>query len=260
MKPRIRFALLASALAALALVSAPAPALAAFHLMQIDQVIGGVGGDTTAQAVQLRMRATGQTLLSGDAQLVVRDATGSTPVTLSTFPMPNPASGTCLAILLATSNFAAKTSPTAVPNYTMTAIPPGYLAAGSLTFEALGGATTYWRVSWGGASYTGPQTVITSTNDDDGVTSPDVPTALPSSDAEALHFTPACGTLSTTNASQYALTGTAAVFTNNAGTTFTVQAPPAVPGLPGRSHWLLPALLCVGVLGFAVARRVRRTA
>ncbi|HXX47818.1 MAG TPA: hypothetical protein VEN47_06305, partial [Myxococcota bacterium] len=62
------------------------------------------------------------------------------------------------------------------------------------------------------------------------------------------------------NASQYAKTGTAAVFTNNAGTTFTVQAPPPVPGLPGRSHWLLPVLLCVGVLGFAVARRARSSA
>jgi len=260
MKPRISFASLAPALVSLALVTAPAPAFAAFHLMQIDQVIGGVSGDTTAQAVQLRMRSAGQNLLAGDAQLVVRDATGSNPVILSTFPMPNPSSGSCLAILLATSNFAAKTAPAAVPNYTMSAIPASYLPAGSLTWESLGGATTWWRLSWGGSSYTGAQTVATATNDDDGVTSPDVSTALPSSDAEALHFTPACPTTSTTNASQYAKTGTAAVFTNNAGTTFTVQAPPPVPGLPGRSHWLLPVLLCVGVLGFAVARRARSSA
>jgi hypothetical protein len=29
-------------------------ASAAFHFMQIEQVIGGVNGDTTAQAIQLR--------------------------------------------------------------------------------------------------------------------------------------------------------------------------------------------------------------
>jgi hypothetical protein len=257
MKQRISFTLLASLL----LAAAPIPAHAAFHLMQIDQVIGGVAGDTTAQAVQLRMRNVGQNFLSGSAQLIVRDAAGANPITLSTFPMPNPTSGTCLAILLATPGFAAKTAPAAVANYTMAAIPASYLPGGSLTFETLGGATTLWRVSWG--TYAGPATVATVAsgfNDDDGTAAPNAGGALPSTGTAALQFTPACGTASTTNASQYASTGGAAVFTNNGGATFTVQAPPAVPGLPGRSQWLLPTVLGAGVLAFAVLRRTRKTA
>ena len=34
------------------------PASATFHLMQIEQVIGGVDGNTGVQAIQLRMRST----------------------------------------------------------------------------------------------------------------------------------------------------------------------------------------------------------
>ncbi len=33
---------------------------ATFHFMQIEQVIGGVDGDTTKQAIQLRMRSLNQ--------------------------------------------------------------------------------------------------------------------------------------------------------------------------------------------------------
>ena len=46
--------------AALASLAFALPAQATFHFMQIEQVIGGVNGDTTAQAVQLRMRFAGQ--------------------------------------------------------------------------------------------------------------------------------------------------------------------------------------------------------
>ena len=46
-------------LAALASLALALPVQASFHLMQIEQVIGGVNGDTTAQAVQLRMRSFG---------------------------------------------------------------------------------------------------------------------------------------------------------------------------------------------------------
>ena len=41
----------------------PLPAFASFHLMQIEQVIGGVHGDTSAQAIQLRIRFPGDTAL-----------------------------------------------------------------------------------------------------------------------------------------------------------------------------------------------------
>ncbi len=151
-------------LALAAIASLPRPALATFHLMEIKQVIGGVDGDTSAQAVQLKMRLAGQQFLAGQAQLVVRDATGANPVALSTFPMPNPASGACREILPATPGMAARTSPpldAAGRDYVMNPIPASYLAAGSLTFEAIGGVV-YWRTSWGGAAYTGAQNVIAS--------------------------------------------------------------------------------------------------
>ncbi len=53
-------------LALFLLVVLTLPAQASFHLMQIEQVIGGVNGDTNAQAIQLRMRFAGQNLVGGD--------------------------------------------------------------------------------------------------------------------------------------------------------------------------------------------------
>lgn len=41
------------------------PVQAGFHLMQIEQVIGGVQGDPTAQAIQLRMRSAGHNFVLG---------------------------------------------------------------------------------------------------------------------------------------------------------------------------------------------------
>ncbi|MGZ4986195.1 MAG: hypothetical protein ACXV8A_08905, partial [Chthoniobacterales bacterium] len=58
---------------------------ASFHLMQIEQVIGGVNGDTSAQAIQLRMRFASENLISG-AELIVVDSAGNNPVSLITFP------------------------------------------------------------------------------------------------------------------------------------------------------------------------------
>ncbi len=52
------------------------PAYASFHLMQIEQVIGGVGGDTTAQAIQLRMRTTFQNFVAS-ARIRAWDAAGA---------------------------------------------------------------------------------------------------------------------------------------------------------------------------------------
>ena len=82
-------------LAVLASLVLALPAQASFHLMQIEQVIGGVNGDTTAQAVQLRMRSPGQNFVSG-ATLVAYDASGNHPITLCTFPsnVTNNAAGT----------------------------------------------------------------------------------------------------------------------------------------------------------------------
>ena len=58
-----------------------------FHVMQIEQVIGGVNGDTSKQAVQLRMRTVFQNQLQ-NARLICRDATGSNPILMIDFTTP----------------------------------------------------------------------------------------------------------------------------------------------------------------------------
>src|SRR6266550_3780296 len=80
------------------------PLHASFHLMQIEQVIGGINGDPTSQAVQLRMRSTGENFVTG-AQLIAYDAAGNNPVTLVTFPsmVSNDALGS--RILITTASF-----------------------------------------------------------------------------------------------------------------------------------------------------------
>lgn len=205
-----------------ALTAFAGAAEAAFHLMQIEQIIGGVNGDTTAQAIQLRMRSAGQNFVSG-TRLRVFDANGANPVTIITFGSnpPNGASGA--RILIASAAFSSATSPAAVPNFTMTnLIPPSYLAAGSLVFES--GTIVYWRLSWGGASYTGTN-AGNITNDADGNFGPPFAGPCPSTTLQALQFTGLHTAPSTNNAANYALTAGAAVFTNNAGTSFTVIAP-----------------------------------
>ena len=133
-------------LAALASLALALPAQATFHFMQIEQVIGGVNGDTTAQAVQLRMRFAGQTEVNG-AELVAVDAAGNNPITLATFPTDvtdgNPGSR----ILITTSSFAAYEATPISSDFTMDAIPASYLAAGRLAFQKFG---IRWSVSWGG--------------------------------------------------------------------------------------------------------------
>lgn len=196
------------------------PAFASFHLMQIEQVIGGVGGNTAAQAIQLRMRSGAQNLMSFSRVRVV-DAAGANPVLIidMTTNVANAALGD--RVLITTTAFNQYTVPTCVPNFTMTnPIPPAYLAAGSLLFEGDDG-TIYWRLSWGGAAYTGSNTGSV-TNDANGNFGPPFAGPLPSTSAAALRFNGAAGALSTTNAADYSLTSGAAVFTNNARTAFTI--------------------------------------
>ena len=196
------------------------PLQAAFHLMQIEQVIAGVEGDTSAQAIQLRMRFALQNFVFR-TRLIAYDAAGSNPVVLITFSgdVTNNAAGS--RILVATSSFAAHLSPSIMPDFFMTnAIPASYLAAGSLTFED--DFTVWWRLSWGGAGYTGPKTGSTF-NDVDG----DYgrwPGSLPSSGIDALQFQGVASALSTNNADNYSLTTGGAVFTNNADASGTVQS------------------------------------
>jgi hypothetical protein len=178
-------------------------------------------------------------------------------VTLSTFlPVNNPADpNQCREILLATPGFVSKTTPATVADYSMTPIPASYLAAGSLTFEQVSNNAVLWRLSWGNGGYSGPNT--TDLTNGDGDASPPFASPLPSSNTQALRFTPGCNLASTSNATQYGLTAGAAVFTNNHAASFTVVSAPPIPGLPGASKLLLPVVLGLSVLAFAVLRRRR---
>ena len=98
-------------------------AYATFHLMQIEQVIGAVDGDTTAQAIQLRMRAAAQNFVSG-GKLVVFDATGSNPITILDVPTNVTNGQVGDRVLIASSNFAGHTTPPAMPDFIMTSLIP----------------------------------------------------------------------------------------------------------------------------------------
>ena len=112
----------------------------------------------------------------------------------------------------------------------------------------------YWRLSWGGASYTGP-TTGNITNDNDGDFGPPYPGALPSSGAQALLFQGTAAAKSSSNAADYALTSGAATFTNNAGQSFQVVLPPKVPVASDLGFLLL--VVAVLVTGFLMIHRRR---
>jgi len=199
---------------------AASPANANFHFMQIEQVIGGVQGDTTAQAIQLRMRDVGQRFVAG-LHLIAHDAAGLNPVTIITFSSPVASGATGDRILVSSTQFAnTQMQPPVASDFTMTSlIPVAYLPAGRLTFEI--GGIIYWSLCWGGAGYTGSTTGST-TNDADGNFGLCYGGALPAASDLALQFTGAATALSTTNAADYAITAGQAVFTNNAGSSQTV--------------------------------------
>lgn len=202
----------------LAVLLAAPEAQANFHFMQVEQVIAGVGGDTAQQAIQLRMRFGGQNVIS-QSRMRAFDAAGQNPVLLIDID-GNVTAGTAGSrVLIATTAFAAAQGIT--PDFLLTTpIPPGYLAAGRLTFEH-DGADIYWSLAWGGNAYTGSHIGLT-TNDADGNFGPATASALPSTNNQALRFTGAASALSTTNLADYAITPQAAVFTNNAGASVTV--------------------------------------
>ena len=207
------------------------PCGATQHLMQIEQVIGGLNGNASIQAIQLRQRNIFQNFVTG-ARLIAHDATGSNPVVLIAFASDAGVGGPGVRILAATSNFSSATLPALTPDFILTnPIPPSYLAAGSLTYEdAIG--TVLWRFSWGGAGYTGPGTGST-TNDLDGMFNPQFADPMPSSTAQAVLFKSAATAMSTNNASDYALTTGAAIFTNNGGASATMNSLLSVDGGSG---------------------------
>lgn len=199
---------------------AASPSFASFHFMQIEQPIGGVCGDVSQQAVQLRMRAAGQNQVSG-SRVNGFDAAGMNAVLLH--DMTTDVTGATLGsrVLLATAAFASAQGIT--PDFTLTApIPATYLQAGRLTFTD-DGVTIYWSLAWGGAGYTG-STTGSVTNDADGNFGPPFAGVLPWTTSQSLLFPGAASALSTNNAADYALTSGAAMFVNNLGVSTTVSS------------------------------------
>lgn len=198
-------------------------ACASFELMQIEQVIGSVDGDTTVQAIQLRMRAAGENFVSG-GKLVVFDAAGLNPITILDLSsdVANGAVGDH--VLIASANFSSHTSPPITPDFTMAnLIPVSYFAAGSLCWEGDDG-TVYWRLSWGGSAYTGSNLGDTA-NDPDGDFGPPFDGAIATTCASALQFPGIATDFSTNNADDYAFKGNEIFFFNNATAGCTVIAP-----------------------------------
>ena len=204
---------------ALLLASSPAFSVPnTFHLMQIEQVIGGVQGDTTLQAIQLRMRIGGQEVVS-KARLRAWDANGANPVLIVDMATNVPNGNGGDRVLVSTAAFAAAFGPT--PDFVMTnPIPPAYLAAGKLTWESDAG-TVVWSLAWGGANYTGTNTG-THDNDADGNFNPPFPLPLPSATNNSVLFPGPFSAPSTNNAADYIVSPGNAIFTNNAGETGSV--------------------------------------
>ena len=211
-------------------------ARATFHEMQIEQVIGGVNGDNTAQAIQLRMRAPGQSFVQG-AKLMAYDSTGANGVLLIQFPSDVNTAAAGSRILITSSSFSSKLAAPLTQDFTFTnPIPPAYLAAGRITYTSSAG-DILWSLSFGGGNYTGSSAGST-VNDADGNFGPPFAGPLPSAAAQALDFQGTASSPSTSNSADYALTSGPATFTNNDGASAVVGPPPAtLPKIvPGPTH------------------------
>jgi hypothetical protein len=196
-------------------------AFASFHLMQVEQIIAAMEGNTSAQAIQLRMRAPDQDLVSL-TRVRAWDAAGANPVLILDITTNVPGSPAGARILLCTPAFTSAIqaiTPAFAPDFQMTnPIPASYLKAGKLTFESDSG-TILWSVAWGGAAYTGSNTGST-TNDVDGDFGPAFAQGLPTTDRRGLLFKGAASALSTSNATNYGLSPIPAKVFNNSGTGF----------------------------------------
>ncbi len=213
------------------------PADASFHLMQIEQVIGGVEGDTSAQAIQLRMRFPGDSSLPF-ARIRAWDATGANPITLIDFDTNVPNNRFGDRILVASPSFFNYTDPSLTGDFALSnVIPTDYLDAGRITYEGDDGVI-YWSLGFGGESYTGP-TTGSAFNDTDGDFGPSFDGPLPSSNMSALLFQGSAADLSTTNIDDYILTTGPAVFTNNLGISSAVVPEPGSLALLALGSTLL---------------------
>ncbi len=201
---------------------------ATFHLMQIEQITVGVDGDNSRQAIQLRMRSGGQNIVS-EGRIRAWDATGNNPITIIDFATDVTNESVGDRVFVVSTNLGEVVVPQlSAPgsfDFQMTnQIPPTYFAAGSLTFEEDNGLIL-WRLSWGGANYTGPTTGST-TNDADGEFGKFASGLDDITGTRALKFPGAANTQSTNNAADYQLITTGVVYTNNARCDFDVDLMP----------------------------------
>ncbi|MEQ1862282.1 MAG: hypothetical protein ABMA13_20380 [Chthoniobacteraceae bacterium] len=218
--------------------------------MQIEQVFGGLVGDTSAQAIQLRMRQAGQNVI-GNSRILAWDAAGLNPIILLDPTTSVAASAAGSTVLFATAAFTTKMNeagPAFAPDFTLAnPIPPSYLAAGKITFESNAGLV-YWGFAWGGAGYTGTNTGSTQ-NDSDGNFGAPFGSPLPTASFQGVFFDGPHTDLSTNNAADYLLTNNPGTVTRNNGNAFTVVPEPGTGGV------LACAALVFGALAYGRRRR-----
>ncbi|MDZ4288269.1 MAG: choice-of-anchor D domain-containing protein [Prosthecobacter sp.] len=246
-------------LSILAAVMLAPSAFASFHFMQIEQVIGSVDGNPAAQAIQLRMRSSGQNQVQ-NSQIRVWDAAGANPVLLLNISASVPVNTAGSRVLLATAAFTTAvqaTTPGFAPDFTLAnPIPVSYLAAGRLTFEADAG-TIYWSLAWGGAAYTGSHTGVTQ-NDANGNFGPAFGQGLPTTGRQGLLFQGTFGAQSTTNAADYALSADPATVTKNSGTSYIISPPPEIGVEQPAGNGLADGLASVAFGGVAPGSNISK--
>ena len=204
-----------------------------FHVMQVEQVIGSVEGNTSAQAIMLRLRSGGQNVVT-NGQLKAYDANGANPVTLWNVAVTSPANSAAGANVLFTST-AFDSLMASVPGYSKDfnltgTIPASYFAAGKVTWESDAGAIE-WALAFG--NYAGTNTgATTNTTGASGNFGAPFASGLRTTGAEGIRLSIAASALSSGNSSDYALSNPAMV-RNNAGTSFTVVPEPCVAALLG---------------------------
>ena len=226
--------------AAFSLAIASSAAHAGFHVMQIEQFIGGLNGDKTAQAIQLRLRGAGQTIVSA-SRLKAYDAAGANPVLLLdiTSNVANGSVGDNILIASPSFNIIMAAVGGYASDFTLASVvPASYLTGGKVTFEDDSG-TIYWSLAFG--AYTGSNAGNT-TNDADGNFG--APAAAPPTNArQGLLFPGAASAGSTTNQADYSLSANPATVRNNARSSFVVAPEPttaamlALGGLAGLAFF-----------------------
>lgn len=208
------------------------PARATFHFMGIEQVIAGVAGDRTAQAIQLEMRADDQDHVV-DARLRVYDANGRNPILLIRFPRNVAHSSSNARILITSPSFRRYTETACRPDFLMQhLIPASYLAAGKIAYEDARTGDVLWSFSWGGDNYKGSNAAV-STNNQSRDFGPAVPDALPTDGLSAYVDNNVLQPI-TSDSNDYGLNDGRSTFTNNAGQTFKIARP--IGDIDGDGH------------------------